>query len=190
MSARRWRRAAALIARTEQTRAEIGRPVEVMSEGGFLVLRLRQPAEPPLFGSADAEPIALCVPGLTAVPWAGGAIDVRIDPVALHRAARRSTSTASCYPSSCAPPLVGDRFCPLGLEGKSQALADFFRGRHVRGAERRRTPIVCDQNGILWVVGHRIANRVKLTEASRRTLGLAWVAEPISPARTPACRVD
>ena len=60
------------------------------------------------------------------------------------------------------------------MNGQSMPLADFFRGRHVRREDRRRVPLVCDQSGIIWVVGHRIADRVKVSEKTRRTLGLRW----------------
>ena len=69
---------------------------------------------------------------------------------------------------------AGDRFDPLGMAGQSMALADFFRGRRVRRADRARVPLVCDQTGIIWVVGHRIADRVKMSEKTRRTLALHW----------------
>jgi tRNA(Ile)-lysidine synthase len=69
---------------------------------------------------------------------------------------------------------AGDRFDPLGMGGRSMALADFFRGRNVRREHRGRVPLVCDQTGIIWVVGHRIADRVKVTKKTGRTLGLRW----------------
>jgi tRNA(Ile)-lysidine synthase len=34
--------------------------------------------------------------------------------------------------------------------------------------------LVCDQIGIIWVVGHRIADRVKVSEKTRSRLGLRW----------------
>ena len=75
-------------------------------------------------------------------------------------------------------PRDGDRFDPLGLGGKTQALNDFFRGRGRGVAKRDRAdvPIVGDATGILWVVGHRIADRVKRTEITTRVLNLGHVA--------------
>ena len=32
----------------------------------------------------------------------------------------------------------------------------------------------CDRFGIVWVVGHRIAHRVRRTESTRRTVALRW----------------
>ncbi len=49
-------------------------------------------------------------------------------------------------------------------------LADFFRGRRVTPERRARTPLVCDQVGIIWVAGHRIAERVKATEQTAHVL--------------------
>ena len=53
------------------------------------------------------------------------------------------------------------------MGGKSTPLNDFFRGRDVVPEERTRTPLLCDAVGIVWVVGHRIAERVKVTEQTR-----------------------
>lgn len=66
----------------------------------------------------------------------------------------------------------GDRFAPLGLDGHSRRLVEFLRERGVRPDERGRVPLVCDRAGIVWVAGHRIAERVRLREGTRRVLGL------------------
>jgi tRNA(Ile)-lysidine synthase len=66
--------------------------------------------------------------------------------------------------------MPGDRFDPLGMGGKSMPLADFFRGRGVALGRRARTPLVCDGQGIVWVAGHRIAERIKLTPGTTRRL--------------------
>ena len=68
----------------------------------------------------------------------------------------------------------GDRFEPLGLGGRSQPLNDFFRGRKVARSDRAAVPIVCDQAGIIWVVGHRIAHRVRLNKETVQRLGLRF----------------
>ncbi|MBV8311162.1 MAG: tRNA lysidine(34) synthetase TilS, partial [Planctomycetaceae bacterium] len=82
-------------------------------------------------------------------------------------------------PSLCVrAPIPGDRFEPLGMKGRSTPLNDFFRGRSIVPEERARTPLLCDAAGIVWVVGHRIADRVKVTEQTRRTLGLRWQVDP------------
>jgi tRNA(Ile)-lysidine synthase len=71
-------------------------------------------------------------------------------------------------------PRPGDRFDPLGLQDGSMALADFFRGRKVTRQERAIQIVLRDQKGIIWVVGHRISQRVRLTETTQRVVQLHW----------------
>jgi len=173
MSSRRWRRLAALVQNQEIPRLEVGARVEVSTEQFFLVLR-RVPASSSSVAIETPATITLAVPGLTAVPWAGGAIDLRIDP------GRKTPGGETIDLKRISLPLVvrtaapGDRFDPLGMGGQSMPLADFFRGRSVRREQRAHVPVVCDQTGIIWIVGHRIADRVKVTKKTGRTLGLQW----------------
>ncbi len=71
---------------------------------------------------------------------------------------------------------LGDRFHPLGMSGKGMPLADFLRGRGVPRDRRGSTALLCDQAGIIWVVGHRICDRIKRTAATTRLLGLRVLA--------------
>jgi tRNA(Ile)-lysidine synthase len=177
MSASRWRRLAALVQRDSIPRVDVGAHVEVATESYFLVMQRRAAPVPISSPVHSVEPVPLAVPGLTAVPWAGGAIDARIDPAAdLARDETIDLERAS-LPLVVRPAAAGDRFDPLGMGGQSMPLADFFRGRQVRRQDRPRVPLVCDQHGAIWVVGHRISDRVKVSEKSRRTLGLLWREE-------------
>ena len=73
------------------------------------------------------------------------------------------------------PPLVvrsrrlGDRFRPLGAPG-SKTIADFLSDAKIDPAKRDQVAVLCDQLGPIWIVGHRIDERVKLTRATRRAL--------------------
>ena len=71
-------------------------------------------------------------------------------------------------------PRDGDRFSPLGMHGQSMALNDFFRARRLPKDERPRTGVVRDRLGIIWVVGHRISDRVRRTESTERVIGLRY----------------
>jgi tRNA(Ile)-lysidine synthase len=174
MSSRRWRRIAALVQNQEIPRVEVGARVEVSTEQFCLVLR-RVPASASL--SLASEPrvrIPLVVPGLTSVPWADGAIEARVDPGPGAPTAETIDLEQVSLPLIVRTAAVGDRFEPLGMDGQSMPLADFYRGRNVRREHRARVPLVCDQTGIIWVIGHRIADRVKVSEQTRRKLGLHW----------------
>jgi tRNA(Ile)-lysidine synthase len=63
----------------------------------------------------------------------------------------------------------GDRFHPLGLGG-SKKLQDFFVDSRVPRRERNRVPLLCDQEKICWVVGHRLDDRVKVTPQTKQIL--------------------
>lgn len=64
---------------------------------------------------------------------------------------------------------AGDRFRPLGLGG-TKKLQDLFTDEKVPRAQRDRIPIVCDQRGILWVVGYRLDERARVQPKTKKTL--------------------
>lgn len=66
-------------------------------------------------------------------------------------------------------PAPGDRFRPLGAPGRKKVL-QFLAERGVPAAERLRVPVVEDRQGIIWVVGHRIDDRVKITARTKGVL--------------------
>lgn len=63
----------------------------------------------------------------------------------------------------------GDRFRPLGMDGQ-KTLKKFFIDRKIPADKRNRIPLMMDQHGIFWVVGERIAERVKITPATQKIL--------------------
>lgn len=72
----------------------------------------------------------------------------------------------------------GDRVDPLGMGGRHKKVSDIFTDAKVPRAERHTIPIVADTAGILWVVGHCVAERVKVTPATVRRLYLAATSRP------------
>ncbi|WP_422931579.1 tRNA lysidine(34) synthetase TilS [Singulisphaera sp. PoT] len=172
MSARRWERLGSL-ANEPHPRIEVGAGVSASSDERRLVLEraIQAPLPLPVEGPAVVE-----IPG--SLQWGGGRLVASLEP----GEDRDETIDLECL----VPPLVvrrpepGDRFQPLGMDGRSTPLNDFFRGRGVPKDARARTPLLCDALGIVWVVGHRIADRVKLRDPSRRTLGLAWLPDDVT----------
>jgi tRNA(Ile)-lysidine synthase len=168
MDATRWRRLAKLGDHSGR-RASIGSGVEARSHATTFILT-RESTQ--VDDSQEVREIALAIPG--EVNWPGGRVLSLVNP--------EMVADETIDLEAITPPLVvrasrpGDRFTPLGMDG-STALNDFFRGRRVHAAERRRVPLVCDAAGIVWVVGHRIADRVRRRAETRRTLGLRWVPE-------------
>jgi len=67
----------------------------------------------------------------------------------------------------------GDRFQPLGMN-QSKKLGEFMVDAKIPRAWRQRVPIVCSPRHILWLVGWRIDDRVKVTESTQQVLCLKF----------------
>ena len=66
----------------------------------------------------------------------------------------------------------GDRFRPLGLNGR-KSLQDLFVDAKVDRSERDITPIVVDSAGeIVWVAGHALAEEFRVTDATKDVVTL------------------
>ncbi len=68
---------------------------------------------------------------------------------------------------------AGDRFQPLGMDGKSMKLKDFFINVKLLQRARERYPLLCVDDEILWVPGYRPAHRVRVTESTRRVVSFS-----------------
>ncbi len=67
----------------------------------------------------------------------------------------------------------GDRFQPLGMAGPKR-LQDFMVDAHIPRHWRERVPLVRSERGIAWVVGWRISEWAKVTEATSRVVKLRF----------------
>jgi tRNA(Ile)-lysidine synthase len=67
----------------------------------------------------------------------------------------------------------GDRFQPLGMKGVKKT-AQFMLDVKIPHDWRDRIPILTDNAGILWVVGYRIAERVKITRQTKKVLRIKF----------------
>jgi tRNA(Ile)-lysidine synthase len=80
------------------------------------------------------------------------------------------------FPLTVRFPQPGDRFYPLGAPGRKK-LKDFFIDRKIPRAERPYIPLVVSGEEIVWVVGHRIAESVKIRPTTQRVLRLRCEAQ-------------
>ena len=67
----------------------------------------------------------------------------------------------------------GDRFQPLGLD-QPKKVGEFMIDAKIPQAWRQQIPIVCSPSQILWVVGWRIDDRVKVSEDTKQVLRLEF----------------
>ncbi len=64
----------------------------------------------------------------------------------------------------------GDHFSPLGMDGHSQKLSDFFVNEKLPQRARDRWPLLCAGEEIVWVPGFRPAHRHRLKESTKRVV--------------------
>jgi len=65
----------------------------------------------------------------------------------------------------------GDRFYPLGLNG-SKKVSDFLNDQKVSSFVKRKQLVLINSKKIVWVVGHRIDNRFRITDKTGKVLQL------------------
>lgn len=73
----------------------------------------------------------------------------------------------------------GDRFQPLGM-AQEKKLQDFWVDARVPRPWRRHVPLVVSPQHILWVVGYRIDDRVKLSPRTRSVLSVEFTPTSLS----------
>jgi tRNA(Ile)-lysidine synthase len=67
----------------------------------------------------------------------------------------------------------GDRFVPLGMKGSKKA-GDFLTDRKISRYVRDEIPVLVDKQGIIWLIGHRIADRVKINGKTKRAIEIEY----------------
>ena len=65
-----------------------------------------------------------------------------------------------------------DVFSPLGMPGQTIKVQDFYINVKIPRRARLQWPLVCAGEQIVWVVGYRIANPLRITEKTKRILHL------------------
>jgi len=87
------------------------------------------------------------------------------------------------------PPLVvrsvrpGDRFRPLGMNG-AKKIGDYLTDRKVPRPLRDEILLLCDRQGPIWLLGLEIAERVKVSAATRKVLSVGYTIRKSSRSET------
>ena len=131
-------------------------------------------------GAAAEFTYRLTIPGEVDVPEAGLVISaqrVSGTKVPAARLTARGGTVTVAGEQLTAPLIVrnwrpGDAVRPLGLGGRKK-LQDLFVDRKVTRFERHKVPIVADKKrGIVWVVGHTVADDFRVTASTKGMLTL------------------
>ena len=115
-------------------------------------------------------------PGLLPIPEIGGRLSVvEVPKPALRDVRGAGQSVAFFDMRKVGFPLIvrnarpGDRFTPSGMAG-TRKVADFFADRKVPAPDRSRCPVLLSGDRIVWVVGYRIDEAVKLAPSTENAL--------------------
>ncbi len=68
----------------------------------------------------------------------------------------------------------GDVFFPFGMRGRKK-VSDLLTDNKVPPGEKKYQPVLEDSEKILWVIGQRADNRVRVTEHSQIILKMEWM---------------
>jgi tRNA(Ile)-lysidine synthase len=141
--------------------------------GERLTLSVREDPPP-----ERSRPTSLVVPGTTGLASFGLSLVADIRERRAGRVAVNDRWTALLDADRAGVDLLvrswepGDRFVPLGMRGRKK-LHDFFVDAKVPRQERSRVPLVVAAGQIAWVVGHRVDDRFRVTDSTRRLLRLS-----------------
>ncbi len=68
----------------------------------------------------------------------------------------------------------GDVFHPFGSKGKKK-LKDYFIDKKINRWERDSIPIIATENNIVWVIGHTIDDRYKVTSDTACCMKITYI---------------
>lgn len=167
------------LCRSEKPSAEAHLPgmVTAMKDYGWLTIGRRP-------GIPERIRVPISGPGLYEVPGLGDTIQLEEETLQGNLRWQRNPAEEVmdrdriCFPLILRSFEPGDRFRPLGMGG-SKKVKDFFVDARVPRSRRHLVPLLCSREHILWVVGHRLDDRVKVTGDSKRLLRVRyWRASP------------
>lgn len=67
----------------------------------------------------------------------------------------------------------GDYFYPFGMNGQKKKVSKFFKDEKMSLSDKENTWLLCSENKIIWIIGHRADERFKVTENTTQILKIA-----------------
>lgn len=153
-------------------RIDLGRGFTALREGETISVTPKLPSQ----GQYPAVPLS--VPGRTRTPL-GEFVCEMLDhvPADLNRHVNTvQYFDRDAFPGNAAARsrLPGDRFHALGAPG-SRKLKEYLIDRKTGRWSRDTIPVLACGSDVLWVVGHDIADGVKITDATKRLLKITFI---------------
>ncbi len=136
----------------------------------------------PLLLTSDSVPVL--VPGRTRLPESPWTLRARVSsrsaiPAEALTAARGWEAYLDAAVVGSSPALrtrrPGDRFCPLGMGGRSKRLNEFMINEKIPAPWRAHIPLLVNGEGqIVWVCGWRPDERARVTESTQQVVWLRF----------------
>ncbi|MCT4565947.1 MAG: tRNA lysidine(34) synthetase TilS [Maledivibacter sp.] len=67
----------------------------------------------------------------------------------------------------------GDRFKPVGMKG-TKKIKNYFIDQKISKYIRDEIPLLCDEKGIIWVIGYRLSESYKVDEQTDKVIKLTY----------------
>ncbi len=149
-------------------------PIEVCKEYDELVFSQPQPPQVAL-----AQPIELPVPGEVELPDGSGCLVAKWieSPPESFPSPQEAVILPEAevqLPLKVRFPREGDRFQPFGGSGHKK-VARFLMEAKVPHSKRAKVPLLCDERGILWLVGLRADERIRIRDNRTRAILVEFI---------------
>lgn len=69
----------------------------------------------------------------------------------------------------------GDQFQPIGMNGKTQSLQDYFVNQKIDKIKKSNIPLLVSQEKIIWIMGHRLSHLARISEEAKEVYKLSLV---------------
>ncbi len=166
--------------------SDLAAGISLLSEGGILWLRLESSELPVDRWPQVRQAVILPVPGSLDLPggWRLSAECVGLTPELYSQALANDDPFQAWMDAAEVRALVvrprhpGDRFQPLGMDGRSLKLSDLMVNIKLPRRARSGWPLVCCGERIAWLPGYALAHPFRLAEGSHTVISLTLVNPP------------